>query len=653
LPESQKHEIIKPDMTKKVKTQQTYLRANVSPESLNRDDRTVDVVFTKGSSVRRYDYFSGETFIEELSLDEGHVDLSRLQNGAPVLNNHNRYSLEDQIGVVVSAELIPGKQGNAQLKFSKRDSVEDIFQDIEDGVIRNVSFGYTVDKFTDVSGEDDEIRTLRAVDWQPFEISMVAVPADAEAQVRGKEDSDTSFHESVVSVRDLNPADNGVSNYGDRSMSDDQVKENEESEIEAVEADESEKNVNNESSGEAPAEEAADAPAEAPADVERSLERAAIEERERAASITDLANVHGLGREFADKLIKEGVDLAVARERALNKELTDGGSHFRGMSLIELSREFLPDRGSKLSKVQVAERALHSTSDFPTILANVVNKTLRGSYEEAPQTFRPLVREASAPDFKNLSRAQLGEAPKLEKVGEHGEFERGTIGEGGEEYRLETFGKVVGVTRQVLINDDMSAFTRIPQALGYQAANLESDLVWGEITGNRVLSTTGQPLFSAAHGNLGTGAASALDADTLTSLAAARLRMRKQTGLDGETKLNIMPFYLIVPPELETEADKIVSSISPEQAGKVNPFQGLQKIVEPRLSDAVAGETAWYLAANIGQVDMIEIAYLDGVRGPTIETRNGFDIDGLEIKARMDVGARALDFRGLDKSEGA
>ena len=79
-----------------------------------------------------------------------------------------------------------------------------------------------------------------------------------------------------------------------------------------------------------------------------------------------------------------------------------------------------------------------------------------------------------ATDFKAMNRVQLGEAPQLLKVSEGGEFKRGTISESKESYRIETYGRVVAITRQVLINDDLDAFTRIPAMYGTAIATLPS-----------------------------------------------------------------------------------------------------------------------------------------------------------------------------------
>ena len=342
--------------------------------------------------------------------------------------------------------------------------------------------------------------------------------------------------------------------------------------------------------------------------------------------------------------------------------LSDAAREWRGLSLIEMARGWLEAEGVRvrgLSRDEIATRALHSTSDFPAILAGVTNKTLRAAYETAPRTYPAIARRATVADFKLVHRLQLGEAPQLEKVNQSGEFKRGTIGEAQETYRIETFGKVIGITRQVLINDDLDAFTRVPALFGTSAATLESDVVWGIFTANPAMAD-GAALFHANHKNLaGTGAA--LD---VAGLAKARTAMAQQRGLDGKTLLNVRPTYLVVPSALEAlrrsscwrrtscrpSADPRGARLDPQPCGH-------------RRAAARSGERrgalvpcrqpggAWFVPGPAA-IDTIEYAYLERQEGVALETRMGFDVDGVEVRARLDFGAKAIDWRGLYKNPG-
>lgn len=430
---------------------------------------------------------------------------------------------------------------------------------------------------------------------------------------------------------------------------------------------------------------------------------AAIEaERTRSLTISSLVRQHGLDASFGEQLIKDGVTLDNARAQILDQlaaaapragqsevtpaqargtgeteisyrdavsaalmhrhnpgvhKLPDSAREFRGMSLLDQARDALERRGVTtrgMSRMEIATAAfqmrsagLHSTSDFPAILANVANKTLRSAYDSTPRSFTAWARRATIADFKPVSRTQLGGAPDLLKVNEAGEFKYGTMGDRKETYALATYGRIIGITRQTVINDDMGAFTRVPEAFGASAADLESDLVYALLTGSVTMSD-GVALFHATHSNLLTGAV--IDE---TSLKAAYKAFAKQKGLEGRL-ISILPKYLVVPSgDRAVEARKQVTAITPSKTADVNAFANqLEVIEEPRLIPA-AGTDPWFLAADSNRIDTVEYAYLDGQDGVYTETRMGFEVDGMEIKARHDFATAAIDWRGLAKNPGA
>lgn len=153
-------------------------------QSIKADTRTVQVMWSAGARVRRYDWWDDEVFFEELDMSPDAVDMSRLNGGAPVLDTHNRYSLDGVLGVVENAWLNEGR-GFADLRFSERDDVTPIWQDVQGGIIRNVSVAYEILEMREV-GRDPATgyRIMRAVRWQPYEISLVPIGADQEAGTR-------------------------------------------------------------------------------------------------------------------------------------------------------------------------------------------------------------------------------------------------------------------------------------------------------------------------------------------------------------------------------------------------------------------------------------------------------------------------------------
>lgn len=659
-------------MTRNINLPPLTRAADLLPASIDAAERTIDVVWSTGARVRRTPFF-GDPFDEELAMDPRAVRLDRLNAGAPLLKVHDASVLDSVIGSVVpgSARIENGR-GVARVRFSDRTEVEPLWKDVEAGHIRAVSIGYQVHRF-EVTKQAGAPELWRAVDWTPFEISAVPIGADPAAGFRAEKSSESSLplHPCVVHRADAPSKE--------KAAMDDAVTDNAETHTRQG-ATEPQDRV----------------PTTPVIDAEAIAARARDSERERVGTIYDLAGRLHLERSFADDLVKRGVTLDAARSEILDKVATDaektrvspqvsiplGGRdervtrrdavsnallhrysptlfplseparEYRGMTLVEHAREFLSSSGVNvrgMSRDEIATRALHSTSDFPEVLAAVTGKTLRQAYDAYPRTYVPFCRQVLATDFKAMHRVQLGEAPQLVKVNEGGEFKRGTLAEGRESYRVETYGRVVAVTRQVLINDDLDAFTRIPAMYGTAIATLESDVVWGIILANAAMSDS-IALFHQNHGNL----ANPATALSVTAIGAARAAMARQTGLDKKTILNVRPAYLIVPASLELAAEQLVAqNLVPAQTGNVVPssIRTLTPISEPRLD--AASLTAWYLAASPAQIDTIEYAYLEGQQGAYIETRNGFDVDGVEIKCRLDFGAKAIDWRGLYRNPGA
>jgi hypothetical protein len=694
--------------------------ARLLPASLVQETRTVEVVWSTGAEVRRSDPWTGKPYHEVLSLEPGHVDLSRLEAGAPLLDSHAAFSLAGIIGVVERAWIEPGAagpEGRAVIRFSSRAEVTPVWEDVRSGIIRHVSVGYRVRTFR--IEEDADPPIWRAVDWQPVELSLVAVPADPGAGLRS--DDRLAQHCRLLRRRDhpstetspMNDTITGdapaaeaaddqeteaVTSTTDASATDDEVIDADPPktraappEVVVAPTSAMRSALAAERRRAAPAETVTRQPATDEAATRAIAERVLREERERVAGITDAARKLGIDTAVAEEFIRRGIgldearrsliDTAAERDRSIETrphhiraggqdEVTtrraavenallhryDPGRHalsepardWRGLSLIEMARSLLEAAGERprgLSRDEIATRALHSTSHFPHILAAVTGKTLRAAYEAAPRTFMPIARRTSAADFKQIHRLQLGEAPQLEKVGESGEFKRGTIGEAKESYRVETWGKVIGITRQVIINDDLDAFTRVPALFGTSAATLESDIVWGIVIDNPAMADT-NPLFHASHKNLAS-TGTALD---VPSLGKARTAMAKQTGLDGKTLLNLRPTFLVVPAALELMAEQLIAqSLVPAKTTDVvpNSIRSLAVIAEPRL-DPASGAVPWFLFASPAAIDTIEYAYHEGQDGVFIESRTGFDVDGVEIKARLDFGAKGGRYYNVD-----
>ncbi|MGR1218514.1 prohead protease/major capsid protein fusion protein [Metapseudomonas otitidis] len=646
------------------------LRAAVRPDTVDIEARTVELVWTTGAKGRRWNWDVGY-YLEELEVSESAVKLDRLNNGAPLLNVHNQWELSSVLAVVERAWLENG-EGKALVRFSQREDADEVFRDVKDGILRNISVGYTVHRYVLVEGGDDTMPLYRAVDWEPMELSLVPVGFDDGAKVRSAKtpaEYDGQRFNTVFETREAEaPTDQPAAVANPQ---------------EETEMTEEEKRA-----------------------AEELIRREAAEaERKRGTTIRAMAKKVGLDDDFAEDLVARGVSPADASTAMIDKlaerqqkdqpetrntlptggqdqgvllakrsamlnallhrcnssiKLDEDGREFRGMRLIDMAREAIEQVGGSvrgMTPQEVARAALgcdrqamraagmHSTSDFPLLLGSTVNRTLRDAYQLAPQTWRPLGRQTSVPDFRAVTRAALGDISALEKVQEHGEYKYGTMSEDGAPLKVAKFGKIIAITWEAIVNDDLGALSRIPQALGNAAAQTESDVVWSLLLGNPNF-TDGNPVFDASHGNV---AASGGPINT-TTLAAARAAMRKQKSKAGHY-LNLGPEFLVVGADKELEAFQFTSSnYVPAKNADINDSRNpsLTVIVDARITG-----NQWYLYAAPGVVDTFEYAYLEGEPGVFTETREGFEVDGMEIKARLVFGAAWIDYRGVYKNAGA
>ncbi|NLS25714.1 hypothetical protein S2M10_06840 [Sphingomonas sp. S2M10] len=631
---------------------------SVTPESYDATARTVEAILSAGTAVRRY-YFT-----EELEISEAAIDLGRVAAGiCPLLDTHNQGELNAVIGRISNVR-IEGGQLIGTLHFSDTDGGRAIEARVAAGELRAISIGYRVTKWQITATDENDHETWRAVAWELLEASLVPVPADPNAVVRSA--TGTPQHGTTQEDEDMR------------------------------------RNLPGGAAAAAPSAAAPAAPAATTTVVDQDggtrtephapVRITARQIRERCARSTDLGSDFALEliernettplgeaefeRAISDRLLDQRqqprIDVRVGAagtesedyRRAVEVAVTlraDPSARFdaadverarelRGLTLMEMSRDYLQRTGistAGMGRLDIAGAALglrygaHTTSDFANALSSATGKRVRQAYLAAPQTFGPLVMQGTLPDFKPTNIIGLGDAPQLLLVQENAEFTYGAMADTGMSYRLQTYGRIIAITRQAIINDDKRLFARVPDKFGYKARDLESDLVWGLVLSNPTMGD-GFALFSAQHGNLGAAADITIDSVTL-----ARTAMGQQKSVEGGFII-VRPAYLVVGPQMETKAQQFLTAVAAAQTSNVNPFVGtLTLIVEPRITDK-----SWYLFADKAAIDTIELSHLEGQEDVFIETQPGFDVDGVKTKARLDVGAAIVDYRGMYKNPG-
>lgn len=669
--------------------------------------RTFEVTWSTGARVLRNSWFSGQSY-EELSMDPAHVRMGRLQSGAaPFLANHDSYDVTRQPGRVVSAR-IEGGRGIAKIQMDAAGADEDadrLFGKIARGIVRNVSIGYRTYRAEQVNKDAPrgEIPIFRAVDWEPHEISMVTIPADAGAGSRSADK--TQF----------NPCE-----FTTREQGADVEKTEAEKQAEALKAREAELKAQ------------ADAQAKREADLK--AREAAAAEQERQHVITAVCKRQGMDDAFIKRMIDEkkpidevraavldvlatksdatapapggaqrveaGADklekwvdgvtngylarhgflaslamTAALAKREIDKpgailypgvrqafgdfNAGDDGGHFRSQSLVEIARDLCETNGKSTigkSKRQVIDMAFQirsggeqTISDFAVVLENIMHKVLLGRYAQTPDTWREVCGTDSVDDFRAHNRYRMGAFGTLDLKPEGAEYKLKSIPDGAKfQISTQTYGNKIHISREAIINDDMGAIMDQIGQFG-RAAGLTLEVAFYALLAQNAglgpsvtFNGNTAPLFDNSWGNIGTGAAL-----SMASVEADRVKLASQKDLNGQEYLDLKPAVLLVPIGLEATANQINSARYDPTAGSAfeapNYAQGLyRKVVgTPRLTG-----TRRYTFVDPAIVAAFKCVFLDGEQTPMMAEKLNWNIDGQEMKLRLDAKMQAHDPKG-------
>jgi len=666
------------------------------------EQRTAEVVFTTGAAVERSDPRIG-AYQEVLSLAPGHVRLERLNSGAaPLLADHAGREVAAQLGVIEagSARIDGQVRGLATVRFAPKGvdpKVDVIFDKIAARIIRNISVGYAIHRMELQPGTDETPTVALITDWEPFELSVVAVPADVGAGFR-------SLTRNITQVRNMTQEQLMalLSSLG-ITLTPEQL---------------------------AKLQAAFKTAPEPSADQSRSF--AANAELTRISTISSLVARHSkdndnFPKDLAQRLIASGASDMQVREAVLNalvdsqvridshhygdiamgetdnekfgaamvaaifhrtgrhdiiKKAVDGGvagfsksdldgGHFRAMSLPDMARICLERRGVRSdgwSRSKIVGTAFarevgagfrggsHTTSDFPVLLENALGKLLMAGYATAPDTWSLVCRRDEVPDFRDAPRYRQGFLGTLNRVNEGGEFLNIPVPDGAKTtIRTATKGGIISISRQAIVNDDMSALSDLPVRLGRAAKlSIESDF-YALLAANSGLGPMlgdSNPFFHSSRANVnGTGSvltAAGIDAD--------RSVMAAQKDINNSEFLDVRPRVLLVPTALGAAARILnTSAVNPDGgAGKSqipNPVQGIFDTVAdtPRLSG-----TRRYLFADPLIVPAFIVAFLEGQnQAPIIESEDGWRIDGTELRVKFDYFVQPFDPKGALTNAGA
>lgn len=316
--------------------------------------------------------------------------------------------------------------------------------------------------------------------------------------------------------------------------------------------------------------------------------------------------------------------------------------------------EFYPTRESlRLAFQPVQASSGFSTLDIGGILSNVANKQIRAGFDAVESTWREVASIGSVRDFKETPSYSLTGDVSYEKLGAGGKIKHGELGETSYSNQADTYAKMLGITRQQIINDDLGALNAARTRLGRGAALKFNDVFWAEFLADA------STFFTTARANYAEGATTALGIDSIT---AAELLFLNQNDPDGKP-LGMAPSILLVPNALNTLASVLMSSAEVRDTtastkyATQNPHTGKFRVVRSTYlsNSTLTGNStrAWYLLSNPMDLSMIEVVFLNGVQTPTLDSADAdFDTLGIQMRGYHDFGVNKQEYRAAVKMKG-
>ena len=348
-------------------------------------------------------------------------------------------------------------------------------------------------------------------------------------------------------------------------------------------------------------------------------------------------------------------------ERFFSDEILSAAEKYVGCGFRDYAELCCGKRIDASPRTSTAEwlHAAFDATSLPGILSNTANKVLLAGYESVEDVWPKCYKKGAVSDFKTHTRYRLLGNMTLEKVGPGGELKHGQLDEQSFTQKIDTYGIMFSLTRQMIIDDDLGALYDVPYRIGIGAADAISDAVW-ELLLNPPNDADGNPFYYAPKGSLCAGAPLSVSG---LSKAGAAFYKKTQPGVGGKEgrPLNVRPKYLLVPPELMDAANVLMTAemvnettTTDAPAANRNPHRGAYEIlVSPYLSNpGFTGNstTNYYLIADPNRIPAFEIAFLGGQDRPTVQQADAnFDQLGIVFRGFLDFGVKEQDHRGIMK----
>ena len=665
-------------------TTRTVPASAFAPRTIDREARTVQADLATEGKVRVADWSRLEILDEIVRMDGVELPDSRQ---VPLLDTHARWSVSDQLGSTreIHAE---GEQLVGTRHFARTTAGDEAFALVADGHLTDGSIGYRVlaaqyveaGKTKTVGGRRyvaERKRTLRVVTrWSLAEDSVAPIGADPDAKVRAASGV-TPMDEKTTETQQERPAPGDETiRLADRPENRPFVIAGQVRELADLAGIPAEAPIRAEAAG-----------AET-MDAARAILKQHVEgQRGRDADgnivpAAPMSSVQFLRDRGADAFRASAVDALVQRagahlfeergeevcldadDRPVGRDAHPKAGAMLRVSIPELARQCLEAVGRNVdgfSRQRIVAEAmtLRASSGYtlPDILGDSVGRTLRAHYAELKPQWTAFADKTTHKDFRTITRADLSEIEDLELTGPSAEYPLATIQDRAETFKLYKYAKLIGIPWEDLVNDDLSALSRIPRKLAEAGRRKEDDLAISLFTSPPTMAD-GVACFHADHNNLAAGGDVAVP--SFDTLNAGRLAMRTQKGIAAEDAeaassayLNLEPVAVLAPCALEGTVRELVESPTRPEATyfQANIWAGkLTPVIHPRLDASSA--TAWFLAAA-PSFGGIEVCFLTGQQSPKVTRHEDITSDVTFWKCKHCVAAAIVDHRAAYRNPGA
>lgn len=635
-------------------------------ETIERDGKQVtqrlcDVIWTTGATVRRYDWWNDENYDESLEVSESAIRMTRMNDGAPLLNSHYSWDTRDVLGRVEKVWIEKGV-GYATVRFSNRKSVDEIWQDVSEGILSKISVGYRVHAW-EIVRKDGQVTTKRATDWEPHEISLVAIPADSGCSVRSWNSLNapaTRMEGNVPQPTNNTPATDGA----DTETRTDVQTPATETRAGNPDAADIVRYASVESNGLTMADaEAAIRKGTSLQDVVRSnlaAHAAAAQDTAVNTNRTSASVISERSPEREMELRAEAFTADSLRGIGLRAaELSDEARQFsgdgvRGIAISCLRNAGVSFRESAETRDLIGQAfnlrssgGVISSSDIGLVLGQPVRATLISHYDSSiEQTdYQEWTSETRVPDFKKQKAIYAGLFSGIRKISEGGQLPLASLGAGARYFEIGTVGLEVSFNREAIINDEygvlLDAVGKLGTVYRYDEQNRAEDaLNLAEIETELGI----EAVFDEVYGNY--VEVNAFD-DAAMSIAEQMLFSQKLGDEMGGMRIRVKPAITFCSPDQANAVRKVFSDkLYATKQSDISTYAGYpMKIV------VLAGldPKTVIIAGQKGLADLVKIARLRAAPGPQIERKLSASIMEARWESLNDFGAFWADRYGVVK----